>query len=58
MIAVDSKYWLYANDIMVIFEGELKRSPNQTISPDHIQKRNMRLKVLSILIASGNNNGN
>ena len=27
-IAVDSKYWLWVNGEMVIFEGELKRGPN------------------------------
>jgi alpha-L-rhamnosidase len=27
-IAVDSKYWLYINGIMVAFEGGLKRGPN------------------------------
>lgn len=27
-IAVDSKYWLYINDQLVIFEGGLKRGPN------------------------------
>jgi alpha-L-rhamnosidase len=27
-IAVDSKYWLWINGQMVIFEGELKRGPN------------------------------
>lgn len=27
-IAVDSKYWLYVNGIMVVFEGGLKRGPN------------------------------
>jgi len=26
-IAVDSKYWLWINDIMVVFEGGLKRGP-------------------------------
>ena len=26
-IAVDSKYWLYINDKLVIFEGGLKRGP-------------------------------
>jgi alpha-L-rhamnosidase len=26
-IAVDSKYWLYINDSLVIFEGQLKRGP-------------------------------
>jgi alpha-L-rhamnosidase len=27
-IACDSKYWLYINDKMVLFEGQLKRGPN------------------------------
>lgn len=27
-IAVDSKYWLYVNDRLVVFEGGLKRGPN------------------------------
>lgn len=27
-IAVDSKYWLWVNDKMVVFEGGLKRGPN------------------------------
>lgn len=27
-IAVDSKYWLWINDEMVVFEGGLKRGPN------------------------------
>ena len=27
-IAVDSKYWLWVNGEMVVFEGELKRGPN------------------------------
>lgn len=27
-IAVDSKYWLYVNDELVVFEGGLKRGPN------------------------------
>lgn len=27
-IAVDSKYWLYVNGQMVVFEGGLKRGPN------------------------------
>ena len=27
-IAVDSKYWLWVNGKMVVFEGELKRGPN------------------------------
>jgi alpha-L-rhamnosidase len=27
-IAADSKYWLYINGKMVVFEGELKRGPN------------------------------
>ena len=29
-IAVDSKYWLWINDQLVVFEGELKRGPNPT----------------------------
>lgn len=29
-IAVDSKYWLWVNNQMVIFEGGLKRGPNPT----------------------------
>lgn len=29
-IAVDSKYWLYVNDQLVIVEGGLKRGPNPT----------------------------
>ncbi len=28
-IAVDSKYWLYLNDKLVVFEGGLKRGPNR-----------------------------
>lgn len=28
-IAVDSKYWLYINDKLVVFEGGLKRGPNK-----------------------------
>ena len=27
-IAVDSKYWLWVNDSLVVFEGGLKRGPN------------------------------
>ncbi|KAK8791073.1 hypothetical protein WA158_005704 [Blastocystis sp. Blastoise] len=27
-IAVDSKYWLWINDKLVVFEGQLKRGPN------------------------------
>ena len=27
-IACDSKYWLWVNDEMVVFEGQLKRGPN------------------------------
>ena len=27
-IACDSKYWLWINDTMVVFEGQLKRGPN------------------------------
>jgi hypothetical protein len=29
-IAVDSKYWLWINGTMVVFEGGLKRGPNVT----------------------------
>jgi hypothetical protein len=29
-IAVDSKYWLWINEVMVVFEGGLKRGPNPT----------------------------
>lgn len=29
-IAADSKYWLYINDQLVVFEGSLKRGPNWT----------------------------
>ncbi len=29
-IAVDSKYWLYINGKLVVFEGQLKRGPNTT----------------------------
>lgn len=29
-IAVDSRYWLYINGEMVVFEGQLKRGPNRT----------------------------
>ncbi|MFV0364682.1 MAG: alpha-L-rhamnosidase N-terminal domain-containing protein [Suipraeoptans sp.] len=29
-IAIDSKYWLYINDKLVVFEGEAKRGPNKT----------------------------
>ena len=29
-IAADSKYWLYINDQLVVFEGGLKRGPNWT----------------------------
>lgn len=28
MVATDSKYWLWVNGKMVVFEGELKRGPN------------------------------
>ena len=31
-IAVDSKYWLWVNDQLVVFEGGLKRGPNPTDS--------------------------
>ena len=27
-LAVDSKYWLWINDSLVVFEGGLKRGPN------------------------------
>ena len=29
-IAVDSKYWLWVNDSLVVFEGQLKRGPTPT----------------------------
>ncbi|KUO14801.1 alpha-L-rhamnosidase-related protein [Streptomyces dysideae] len=29
-IAADSKYWLYVNGTLVVFEGQLKRGPNRT----------------------------
>ena len=29
-IAADSKYWLWVNGTMVVFEGQLKRGPNRT----------------------------
>ena len=29
-IAADSKYWLWINDSMAVFEGSLKRGPNPT----------------------------
>ena len=29
-IATDSKYWLWVNDKLVVFEGELKRGPNSS----------------------------
>lgn len=31
-IAVDSKYWLWVNDSLVVFEGSLKRGPNPSDS--------------------------
>ena len=31
-IAVDSKYWLWINGEMVVFEGQLKRGPNPSDS--------------------------
>jgi len=31
-VAVDSKYWLWVNDSLVVFEGSLKRGPNPSDS--------------------------
>ncbi len=52
-ICVDSKYWLYLNGKMVVFEGGLKRGPNPTDSyydvldlTSHIRKGANKLEVL------------
>lgn len=53
-IAVDSKYWLWINDSLVVFEGGLKRGPNPTssyydeidISP-YLQKGNNLIAILT-----------
>jgi hypothetical protein len=29
-IAADSKYWLWVNGTLVVFDGQLKRGPNRT----------------------------
>ncbi len=39
-IAVDSKYWLYLNDTLVVFEGGLKRGPNP--SDTYIDEVNLK----------------
>lgn len=35
-IAVDSKYWLYVNGELAVFEGGIKRGPTKTV---HIMTR-------------------
>jgi hypothetical protein len=52
-IAVDSKYWLWVNGKMVVFEGELKRGPNPQDTyydkvdiSSYLQKGNNTIAVL------------
>lgn len=52
-IAADSKYWLWLNDTLAVFEGSLKRGPNPNdgyydevnIAP-YLKKGNNKLKIL------------
>lgn len=52
-IAADSKYWLWVNDSLAVFEGSLKRGPNPNdgyydkvnIGP-YLKKGNNKLKIL------------
>ena len=52
-IAVDSKYWLWINGKMVVFEGQLKRGPtpndtyyDQVDLAKHLQKGNNTIAIL------------
>ena len=49
-IAVDSKFWLWINDEMVIFEGGLSRGPSQAGEWNRKEKITFNSYVLSWLI--------